>query len=72
MSSRGGIRVTTADAYLPADGTPANLTIRPGAHVAEVDFQHTRATGMQLAAGGARNGSGLGRAVRGDLRQSRS
>ena len=51
MSSRGGIRVTTADAYLPADGTPANLTIRPGAHVAEVVFQHTRATGVRLLEG---------------------
>jgi choline dehydrogenase len=51
MSSRGGIRVTTADAYLRAEGTPANLTIRPGAHVAEVIFQHTRATGVRLLEG---------------------
>jgi choline dehydrogenase len=51
MSSRDGIRVTTADAYLPAGGTPANLTIEPGAHVAEVVFQHTRATGVRLLDG---------------------
>jgi choline dehydrogenase-like flavoprotein len=29
MSSRDGIRVTTADAYLPVGRTPPNLTIRP-------------------------------------------
>ena len=51
MSSRGGIRVTTADAYLPADGTPANLTIRPGTHVAEVLFAGTRAIGVRLLEG---------------------
>jgi choline dehydrogenase len=51
MSSRDGIRVTTADAYLPPGGTPAGLTIRPRAHVAEVVFDRTRAIGVRLLDG---------------------
>ena len=39
MSSRDGIRVTTADAYLPVGGTPSNLTIRADAQVADVVFE---------------------------------
>jgi choline dehydrogenase len=51
MSSRGGVRVTTADAYLPAGGTPANLTIRADTHVAEVVFEGARATGVRTLDG---------------------
>jgi choline dehydrogenase len=51
MNSRDGIRVTTADAYLPDGGTPANLTIRPGAQVAEVVLEDTRAIGVRLLDG---------------------
>lgn len=53
MSSRDGVRVTTADAYLPLDGTPPNLAIRSGAPVADVVFDHTRATGVRLLDGTA-------------------
>jgi len=51
MSSRAGIRVTTADAYLPAGRTPGNLTIRPGAQVADVVFDGTHAAGVRLLDG---------------------
>jgi choline dehydrogenase len=51
MSSRAGIRVTTADAYLPVDRTPPNLTIRPDAHVADIVFDRTRASGVRLLDG---------------------
>ena len=51
MNSREGVRVTTADAYLPAGGTPPNLTILPGAQVADVMFEGTRATGVRLLGG---------------------
>jgi choline dehydrogenase-like flavoprotein len=51
MTSRGGGRVTTADAYLPVGATPANLTIRPEMHVAEVGFEGNRATGVRLLDG---------------------
>lgn len=51
MSSRDGIRVTTADAYLPIGGTPPNLTIRADAHVADIAFEGTRATGVRLLDG---------------------
>jgi choline dehydrogenase len=51
MSSRDGIRVTTADAYLPTGRTPANLTIRPDAHVADLVFEGARATGVRLVDG---------------------
>ncbi len=51
MSSRDGIRVTTADAYLHARATPANLTIRGGALVAAVLFDGARARGVRLVDG---------------------
>jgi choline dehydrogenase len=51
MSSRDGIRVTTADAYLPARSTPANLTIRADAQVAGVLFAGARASGVRLVDG---------------------
>jgi choline dehydrogenase len=51
MSSREGIRVTTADAYLPIGSMPPNLTVRSNAQVAEVVFDGTRATGVSLVDG---------------------
>jgi choline dehydrogenase-like flavoprotein len=51
MTSRGGRRVTTADAYLPVGATPPNLSIRPATHVAEVRFEGNRATGVLLLDG---------------------
>jgi choline dehydrogenase-like flavoprotein len=51
MSSTNGIRVTTADAYLPLGATPANLAIRADAQVAEVMFDGSRATGVRLLDG---------------------
>ena len=51
MSSRDGVRVTTADAYLPRVGAPSNLTIMPDAHVAEVVLEDVRATGVRLSDG---------------------
>jgi choline dehydrogenase len=51
MSSVDGVRVTTAMAYLPVGRTPPNLTIRPGAQVARVSFEGTRATGVGLLDG---------------------
>jgi choline dehydrogenase len=51
MNSTAGARVTTADGYLPLDGTPANLTIRPDAEVAEVVFEGVRAIGVKLVDG---------------------
>ena len=51
MSSRNGIRVTTADAYLPPEYDPPNLTVRAGAQVASIALDGTRATGVQLLDG---------------------
>ena len=51
LSSRAGTRVTTADAYLPVDGTPPNLSIRADTQVAEVVFEETRARGVRLVDG---------------------
>jgi choline dehydrogenase len=51
MSSRDGIRVTTADAYLPAGYAAPNLTIRANAQVAEVVFEGRRARGVRLLDG---------------------
>jgi choline dehydrogenase len=48
MSSRDGVRVTTAAAYLPVGRTPPNLTIRPDTQVAHVVFEGTKATGVRL------------------------
>lgn len=51
MSSRLGLRVTTADAYLPLGHTPQNLTIRPDSQVAGLVFDGTRASGVRLVDG---------------------
>jgi len=51
MSSRDGVRMTTADAYLPPVGAPSNLTILPDVHVAEVVLQGVRATAVRLSDG---------------------
>jgi len=51
MNAHGGVRVTTADAYLPIGGTPPNLTIRPDTQVAEVILDGTRAQGVRLLDG---------------------
>jgi choline dehydrogenase len=51
MSSSDGIRVTTADAYLPVGGTPPNLTIRANAHVGNVVFDGDRASAVRLSDG---------------------
>ncbi len=51
MSSRDGIRVTTAEAYLPAGATRSNLTIRSEAEVVEVLFDGACASGVRLADG---------------------
>jgi choline dehydrogenase-like flavoprotein len=51
MSSRDGIRVTAADAYLPVGGTPPNLTIRAESQVAEIKFEATSACGVRLLDG---------------------
>jgi choline dehydrogenase len=51
MSSRGGVRVTTADAYLPEAGAPSNLSIRPDAQVDAVVLEGDRAVGLRLVGG---------------------
>jgi choline dehydrogenase len=51
MSSSDGMRVTTADGYLPVDRTPPNLTVRPDAPVADVVFEGARAVGVRLVDG---------------------
>ena len=51
MSSRDGVRATTADAYLPRSGRPASLEIRTDAPVAAVLLDGTRATGVRLVDG---------------------
>jgi choline dehydrogenase len=51
MSSRDGARVTTADAYLPEEGTRSNLVVRTQAHVAEVVIEGNRASGVRLLDG---------------------
>src|SRR6202171_4065013 len=43
MSSRQGLRVTTAQAYLPAPGERRNLMINPDRQVAAVMFNGQRA-----------------------------
>ena len=53
MSSRDGVRVTTADAYLAAGRRPANLTLRAESTVASVTLEHGRATGVRLLDGEA-------------------
>jgi choline dehydrogenase len=51
MSSRDGIRVTTADVYLPATSTPRNLTVKADAQVAGVVFDRGSAVGVRLVDG---------------------
>ncbi len=51
MSGRAGERVTVADAYLPIDDTPANLTVLADVHASHVVFEGSRARGVQLADG---------------------
>ena len=51
MSTRAGIRVTTADAYLPVGYTAPNLTIRADAQVASIVLEDTRARGVRLLDG---------------------
>ena len=51
MNSRGGQRVTTADAYLPLGQTPPNLTIRADALVDRVLFEGPAARGVRLVDG---------------------
>ncbi|MBA3689315.1 MAG: GMC family oxidoreductase N-terminal domain-containing protein [Chloroflexi bacterium] len=51
MSSRHGVRETTASAYLPVDRTPSNLAIRPDSQVADIVFDGLRATGVRLLDG---------------------
>jgi choline dehydrogenase len=51
MSSRDGVRVTTADAYLPVGRTPPNLTIRPDTHISDVVLDGTHARGVRLVDG---------------------
>jgi choline dehydrogenase len=51
MSSSGGVRVTTADAYLPFGRTPPNLIVWPEARVSDVVFDGTRAAGVRLVDG---------------------
>jgi choline dehydrogenase len=49
MSSVDGMRVSTADAYLPLGATPANLTIQCNALVDTIVVSGGRATGVRLA-----------------------
>jgi choline dehydrogenase len=51
MSSRGGVRTTTADAYLRAGDAPSNLTIASDAQVAQVVLDGTRAVGLRTLEG---------------------
>ena len=51
MNSRDGVRVTTADAYLPIGKTSPNLTIRADTHVDHVVFNGAKATGVRLLDG---------------------
>lgn len=52
MSSRDGLRVTSADAYLPVGLTPPTLAIQGDTEVAEVLFDGSRARGVRLVDGG--------------------
>ncbi len=51
MSSRDGVRATTADAYLPLDRRWPKLTIRADSVVARVTLDGDRATGVELVDG---------------------
>ena len=51
MSTRHGVRVTTADAYLARGHTPQNLTIRADTQVADILFDRAEARGVRLVDG---------------------
>jgi choline dehydrogenase len=51
MTSHDGMRVTTADAYLPVGGEPATLTIRADTLVASIALEQGRALGVHLLDG---------------------
>lgn len=51
MNARDGRRVTTADAYLPRDATPATLTVLADTLVARIVVNGNSAVGVQLADG---------------------
>jgi choline dehydrogenase len=51
MSSRGGVRVTSVDAYLPSDTRPSNLAIRADSPVGTLVVEAGRATGVRLVDG---------------------
>jgi choline dehydrogenase len=51
MNVCDGRRITTADAYLPHEATPSNLTIRADSLVDHVVFDGTTAIGVRLADG---------------------
>jgi choline dehydrogenase len=53
MNSRGGVRVTTAQAYLPAPGRGSTLRVRSDAAVDTLTLDGSRATGVRLADGTA-------------------
>lgn len=50
-SAYDGSRVTTADAYLPAEGTPQNLEVRAESQVADIVLDGGQATGVRLLDG---------------------
>src|SRR5262249_16115346 len=50
-SAWDGERVTTGDAYLPVDRTPASLTLLADTAVADVVVEHGSATGVRLTDG---------------------
>ena len=49
MSSRAGLRVTSADAYLPLGSDPPRLMLMPDSLVDRVVIESGRATGVRLA-----------------------
>lgn len=51
MSSREGVRVTTAEGYLPVGYAPPNLTVRGDCHVADILFEGSKARGVRLLDG---------------------
>ncbi len=51
MSSRDGVRMTTAQAYLRAGAARPILTIKTSAQVADILFEGTRAAGIRLLDG---------------------
>lgn len=51
MSSRDGVRVTTASAYLPLGAAPTSLTVRAEAQVASLVLDGTTVTGVHLLDG---------------------